>query len=255
MPNQTTSKQCPRCQIVKELTDFRVDRSKISGYGSHCKACEAARRREWYASHREESAANHADWVDENREYLNAYRRARQSKDTEFVGKNKSRTRQTHEECVEKRKNQARAYYRRTADQQKAYRKEYNATHKKENAQRKARQEREHINYKIANRLRARTRLALRAQSSQKQYTLNEFLGCTPEFLRHWIEQQFRDGMTWDNWGLGDGKWHIDHIRPCASFDLTDPEQQKQCFHYTNLRPLWAIENLSKGGKLCHENT
>jgi hypothetical protein len=53
--------------------------------------------------------------------------------------------------------------------------------------------------------------------------------------------------MTWENWAL-DG-WHIDHIRPCCSFDLTDPEQQKKCFHYSNLQPLWAEENWSKGGK------
>jgi HNH endonuclease. len=53
--------------------------------------------------------------------------------------------------------------------------------------------------------------------------------------------------MSWDNYGR-DG-WHIDHIRPCASFDLTDPEQQRQCFHYTNLQPLWAADNIRKGAK------
>ena len=50
--------------------------------------------------------------------------------------------------------------------------------------------------------------------------------------------------MSWDNYGIHG--WHIDHIRPCASFDLTDPEQQRQCFHYPNLQPLWAFDNLSK---------
>lgn len=57
--------------------------------------------------------------------------------------------------------------------------------------------------------------------------------------------------MTWENYGVHG--WHIDHIRPCKSFDLTDPEQQKECFHYTNLQPLWWWENLEKGGKW--ENT
>ncbi len=51
--------------------------------------------------------------------------------------------------------------------------------------------------------------------------------------------------MTWDNYG----KWQIDHKIPCASFDLTDPEQQKSCFHFSNLQPLWAKDNNSKGAK------
>ena len=55
------------------------------------------------------------------------------------------------------------------------------------------------------------------------------------------------DFVSWGNSSL-EG-WHIDHIRPCASFDLTDPEQQKQCFHYTNLQPLWAEDNLRKSDK------
>jgi hypothetical protein len=48
--------------------------------------------------------------------------------------------------------------------------------------------------------------------------------------------------MSWDNWSLKG--WHIDHIRPISSFDLSDPAQQKECFHYSNLQPLWAIDNL-----------
>ena len=49
--------------------------------------------------------------------------------------------------------------------------------------------------------------------------------------------------MTKENYGL----WHVDHIIPCASFDLTDPKQQKICFHWSNLQPLKAIDNLKKG--------
>ena len=70
-------------------------------------------------------------------------------------------------------------------------------------------------------------------------------VGCTKEELKMHIELQFKDGMTWENYG----QWHIDHIRPCASFDLLDPEQARQCTHYTNLQPLWAKDNLSKGSK------
>lgn len=71
-----------------------------------------------------------------------------------------------------------------------------------------------------------------------------ELLGCTGEELAKHLQSQFQGGMTLDN----HGKWHIDHIKPCSAFDLSDPEQQKQCFHYTNLQPLWAEDNLRKGG-------
>lgn len=75
-------------------------------------------------------------------------------------------------------------------------------------------------------------------------------LGCTVEELRRHLEAQFQPGMTWENWRR-DG-WHIDHVRPLASFDLTDPEQFRAACHYANLQPLWAPDNLSKW---CHYGT
>lgn len=74
-----------------------------------------------------------------------------------------------------------------------------------------------------------------------------DLLGCSLVEFRAHIESQFLTGMTWEN--RGKFGWHIDHKRPCASFDLTDPEQQKICFHHTNLQPLWYGDNLSKGSR------
>ena len=61
------------------------------------------------------------------------------------------------------------------------------------------------------------------------------------------IANQFSEGMSWSNHGLYG--WHLDHIRPCFTFDLSAPEQQKECFNYKNLRPLWAKDNLSRPKK------
>ena len=72
-----------------------------------------------------------------------------------------------------------------------------------------------------------------------------ELIGCDLKTVMDHIASQFTSGMCWSN----HGEWHIDHIRPCASFDLTDPKQQKKCFHWTNLQPLWAKDNLYKHTK------
>jgi len=100
--------------------------------------------------------------------------------------------------------------------------------------------------YITQNRLRARIHVAITKAKVRKKDSILSLCGCsTPELMLH-LQSQFKEGMHWNNYG----KWHIDHIRPCASFDLTDPEQQRQCFHYSNLQPLWAKENLSKGARL-----
>lgn len=111
----------------------------------------------------------------------------------------------------------------------RAYNLEYRAKRLKEDPE-----------FRLLNNLRNRVRIALkRATKSGSTFDL---LGCSPSELKLHMECQFQEGMTWEN--MGD--WHIDHIRPCSSFDLTDPEQQKECFHYSNLQPLWAEDNLRK---------
>ena len=105
-------------------------------------------------------------------------------------------------------------------------------------------------NFKIKNRLRSRIYNVLKNQGTTKHAPTLVLLGCTIEELRAHIETQFEPWMTWDNWAHD--TWHIDHIKPCASFDLTDPEQQRECFHYTNLRPLEATENMRKHARLNH---
>lgn len=95
--------------------------------------------------------------------------------------------------------------------------------------------------------LRNRIYCALEAAGAKRDAASFELIGCTVTELRQHLEDQFTNGMDWDNYGRNG--WHIDHIRPCASFDLSDPYQQRQCFHYSNLQPLWEADNIRKGGK------
>lgn len=97
------------------------------------------------------------------------------------------------------------------------------------------------INIKLAHNLRVQLR---RTVKINKKDSALELVGCNLEQLKSHLENQFTEGMNWDNYAYKG--WHIDHIIPCSAFDLSDPEQQKKCFHYTNLQPLWWYDNLSK---------
>ena len=91
-----------------------------------------------------------------------------------------------------------------------------------------------------------RRRVLLGLQGRSKSSRTEDLLGCSFTFLRFWLESKFLPNMSWENYG----DWHVDHIRPLASFDLTDPKQQALAFHFLNLQPLWAKDNLSKGAKI-----
>lgn len=102
----------------------------------------------------------------------------------------------------------------------------------------------ENPHYNMAHRLRNRILSALKNGKGTKSATLLELLGCSFEFLKQYIEKQFTEGMTWQKYL--DGSIEIDHIKPCCSFDLSKHEQQKICFHYTNLQPMWSEDNRKK---------
>lgn len=103
----------------------------------------------------------------------------------------------------------------------------------------------------IGDKLRARISTIVREKlkGRRKAGSAVKDLGCTLLELMDHLESQFQEGMNWDNYG----EWHIDHIKPLANYDLTNEEEFKEVVHYTNLQPLWAIDNLSKGKKSMEE--
>lgn len=102
----------------------------------------------------------------------------------------------------------------------------------------------------IAQAMRSRLRAALKERKFPKQKITNLTSCSRGELIRH-LESRFQAGMTWKNYG----NWHIDHKRPCASFNLLESDQVKACFHFTNLQPLWATDNLRKGRRIEMEHT
>ncbi len=214
-------KKCNCCQEVKAVDEFYV-RNNV------CKVCQNKRAREWR---------------ERNKEYLKEYDKQRYQNNAEAI---KERINNYRKQNPEKVLDRQRAYRERNrkilAEKSREYAKQNPDVAKQYYHERY----KIDVNYRMARLLRSRINKVIN-RNSRTSPSL-ELLGCTIEEVKQHIEGQFQKGMTWDDWSY-DG-WHLDHIRPCASFDLTDPEQQKDCFHYTNLQPLWAEDNISKGASI-----
>ena len=104
--------------------------------------------------------------------------------------------------------------------------------------------------FKVVCCMRSRISKLLKQKNADKYNKFYNYLGCSKQDFILYFQAKFKEVMTWEN----HGEWHIDHIKPCASFNLLNEEEQKKCFHYTNLQPLWASENLSKGSKYVDQN-
>ena len=104
------------------------------------------------------------------------------------------------------------------------------------------------LSYKMAIVLRNRVKSLLKGEKRKK--TL-ELLGCDLQFFLNWLSYQFSEGMTMENHG---SVWHIDHVIPCAKFDLKSINEQKKCFHWSNMQPMFSSENLSKKDKVCFKD-
>jgi len=99
-------------------------------------------------------------------------------------------------------------------------------------------------NFKLSRILRYQLYQHLKLNKTKKSKSALQLVGCSISELKEYIERQWLPGMTWKNYTTNG--WHVDHIKPVNTFNLTDIKQQKLCFHYTNLRPLWAADNLSR---------
>ena len=208
-----TTKVCTKCNEEKEFGEFYKDKSGKYGLLSYCKKCFAAQAAAYRAANAEKVKERMARYRDENHENIKESNARYRAENPEKIAESQKRFAAEHPE----RLREIRANYMRKKHQT-------------------------NINARITHNLRNR----LWAAVVRKYGRTLELLGCTIDELRTFLAAEFAEGMTWENMG----EWHIDHSRPCASFNLEDPEEQKKCFHWTNLQPLWAADNLAKSDRL-----
>jgi len=165
----------------------------------------------------------------------------------EYKLKNKEHFKEWYLKNQEHREEYYKEYYLKNKEHYQERSKEYNSKPETRELRRNRVNNRykTNINYRLTDLCRSRVYKALKGLD--KSASTMELIGCTPDELRQHIESKFEPWMNWENQGRGG--WDVDHIIACAKFDLTNPEQQKFCFHYTNLQPLEHIENIKKGAR------
>jgi hypothetical protein len=201
------TKVCSKCLIEKKLEDFNKMSRVKSGVRSECRECQRVSSKNYRLLNKEKIKEYNTKWNQENQEYYKKYFEEYYTVNYEREKKRKSKWSQENKE----------------------YFNDYQKKRKKED-----------IMFKIVSNMRTSVTRYLRYKSKRTF----EIVGCTPEFLKAHLENQFKDGMTWENRNL----WHIDHIIPLSSAK-TEDEIYELC-HYTNLQPLWSEENLKKGKKI-----
>lgn len=214
-------------------------------YALH-RAASNKRSKERYATHREECKKYSRNFYKEHRvtimekakeaqkQWRDTHREFRRERDAAYYSKNK-----------EKIKEQGRLYYKTHREEHEEYQIKYYNDHREScrvymRNYFRLRSKRDGT-FRMLHNLRNRVWKVLKGYS--KSARTMKLVGCSIKFLKKHLENQFKPEMNWDNYG----KWHVDHIRPCALFDLSKPSEQSKCFNYKNLQPLWAKENLIKG--------
>jgi hypothetical protein len=186
------------------------------------------------------------EYDSKNKEHIKEYIKEYHLKNKEHIKEYKKvYMKKYHLKNKEKRQEYMKEYNKEYRLKNKEHAKEYRIKNRaKFSAYVKRRHDTE-PNFKLVRNLRRRILDALKG-TTKSAHTM-ELIGCTPDALRRHMESLFEPWMTWENQGRGG--WHVDHIKACAKFDLTDPAQQRECFNYTNLQPLWAFDNLRKGAQ------
>lgn len=208
-------KKCSMCHVSKPATRefFHGDKGKRDGLGSRCKACSNQARAKWNEKNQDRHVEYHKKYREENRDAI-------QKRNQAYYQENRDR-------LIEHAKMYARENRESRAE---AARNRYRASPK------------EKIRFSVSSRIR-------RSLSGGSNGVFRNLPYSKEELCEH-LERQFLPGMTWDNYG----EWHIDHIRPIASFDYSSTKDDGflDCWDLSNLRPMWAKDNLSKSDKITH---
>lgn len=223
-------KECTKCHVQYDDIEknFTKERSRPSGYRPNCKACDTIKAKSWRIRNKDKVKKDKKDYYNDKKDYIKC-------KSLKYQKDNKSKVNMKNKRWADKNKSKVKTFQKKYREENRDIinakaRKNWNESYWND------------VTFRLVRLIKLRYYHAIKSSDSKKGGRTLEMIGCTIDQLKSHLQSLFLPGMSWDNYG----KWHVDHIRPCASFDLKDIEQQKLCFNYINLRPLWEFDNLSK---------
>jgi hypothetical protein len=242
------SKVCSNCKIEKDLCEFNKLSKSKDGRHPYCKECRKSQTKKYRELNREKllkSSSNyrknnplkvkenkkryHLKNIDKIKEKLRQYQLNNKDKRRTYKEKNKDKLKEKRLEWIKNNTNKIREW------ENEYHRKRYN----------------DDILYRLSKNVRGRLRSFIKRNKITKKDKTFDIVGCSPEFLREYLENQFTNGMSWDNQGFYG--WHIDHIIPLSS--AKTEEDLYKLSHYTNLQPLWGKDNMIKGNRISKSST
>jgi hypothetical protein len=206
-------KYCNVCDTTKNINDFHKCKSNKYGLNYACKDCINKINTKW----RRKNKDSNRNYQKRNREQIKERKKIYRKKNRKKLGE------------------QFRIWKSKNIEKVRKYDNEYRKNRRKND-----------IHFRILTNFRSRIRIALICKD--KCYKTMELIGLSLDKFKKYIESKFKNDMEWNNYGSNG--WHIDHILPCELFDIRDERQQRICFNYKNLQPIWKEENHKKNDKL-----
>lgn len=234
-------KRCYKCTEEKDLDQFSKGRGK-DGLACACKACTKIYSDAHYQKNKERVLARQKTWREAHPEEAKARGRNAYHANKEEIAQRR-KCKEIYPSCTPEARH---AYLAKNREKINGRAREIMADRRKNDQW-----------YRWMCKLSAMIKGVMKRGGVKKPDKKINLIQCSAEELWAHLERQFESGMTWQNHGNyrfgGPMTWHIDHIVPITAFDLDDLEQQKRCNHWSNLRPLWAVDNISKGNKITEQ--
>jgi|688.fasta_scaffold61001_5 hypothetical protein len=235
------TKICCRCKIEQNISEYTKLKRTKDGLNNSCKTCVKKKSAIYYLNNKDKVVVQCRRWMKKNRDKVQAASKRFRDKNPEKI---KEINRRSKEKNKEKIKLRLREWREKNKEHIKEYKKIHRKKYKERNIELRAIRRKTDSLYNLTNAVRCRINEYVKKLDIIKRNKTFDIVGCTPQELKEHLESQFKDGMSWEN----RNEWHIDHIIPLCSA-TTEEEMYKLC-HYTNLQPLWATENIKKGGKI-----